>query len=176
MLIMYSSDGLGEILAVKVGTTGLLGRERGVLPDGLQKSIENGIFRYLASNPKCCGDDTRHKDRTKQGKDSPSGGPPAPVPGGAGSKCHHLHLYTAAQQDRKITNIVLARGPQKSWNTSRETSKALHQFLDTIKPLTGLVEAMFRAIVPEIWDIYDQVYRVLCYDPCLRRQYSQQVT
>ena len=158
---MYSSDGLGEILAVKVGTTGLPGREREVLPNGLQKSIESGIFRYLASSPVCCGDDTRHKSQSKQAKDSRSGGPPAPVPNGAGSKCHHLHLYTAAQHDRKISNIVLARGPQKSWNTSRDTSKALYRFLDTIKPLTGLVEAMFRALVPEIWDIYDQVYRVL---------------
>ena len=111
MLIMYSSDGLGEILAVKVETTGVTGQERGVLLDILQKSIKNKSCRYLASNPMCCRDDTGHKGRRKQRKDSRSDGSPAPVPGGAGSKCHHLHLYTAAQQDRMRTTIVLACGP-----------------------------------------------------------------
>ena len=69
---MYSSDGLEEILAVKVETTGLWAQEQGVLLDGQEKSINNGIFHYLASNPMFCGDDTQHKGRTKQEKDSRS--------------------------------------------------------------------------------------------------------
>lgn len=55
----------------------------------------------------------------------------------------------------------MGRGPQATWNTTRDTGKALYQFLDIVKPLTSIVESMFRAIVPEIWDIYDKAYRVL---------------
>ncbi|KAG0638177.1 hypothetical protein HOY80DRAFT_192850 [Tuber brumale] len=154
-------DGLGEVLAVKLQTTGIPGCERPILPGRLRQSVEQGLFRYLASNPACTADNNRHKNSNAPGDRSRSGGPPAPVPHGGSSKCHHLHLYTAAQYDAKISGIKLARGPRTTWNTTRDTGKALHQFLDTMKPLSGLVEAMFRAVVPEIWDIYHKVYRAL---------------
>jgi len=129
------------------------------LPDELRNSVEQGLFRYLASNPVCRGDDTRHKDRTS-GADR-AGGPSVPAPNGAGGTCHHLHFYTAAQNDAKISDIKLAQGPRATWNATRDTGEALYKFLDIIRPLTGLVESMFQVVVPEIWDIYNKVYGVL---------------
>jgi len=129
------------------------------LPDGLRSSAERGLFRYLASDPVCRSDNTRHKDRTSE--DNLVRGPSIPVPDGAGSKSHNLHLYTAAQHDPKISGIKLAHGPRGTWNPSRDITKALHQFLATLTPLTRLVGSMFRAVAPEIWDVYDKVYLAL---------------
>jgi len=122
--------------------------------------VERGLFfPYLASNPVWRFDNTRHKDRTSG--DNLVRRPSVPAPDAAGSKCHNLHFYTAAQHDPKISGIKLSRGPHATWNTARDTTEALHQFLVTLTPLTRLVGTIFRVVAPEIWDIYDRVYRAL---------------
>lgn len=148
-------------MAVKLGTTGVAGKEKPVLPQALRQSVEDGLYRYLASDPICKADKNRHQSGTSLGDHYRSGGPTVPVPDSGNTKCHHIHLYTAAQNDSKISDIELSPGPRTTWKNNRSTDKALNPFLDTIKPLTGLVEAMFRAIVPEMWEMYDKVYRIL---------------
>ncbi|PUU80384.1 hypothetical protein B9Z19DRAFT_1063475 [Tuber borchii] len=203
----YVLDGTDkrEILAVKVATNGPPGVDTPIIPVALRQSIEDGIYRYLCSNPCCKEDATRHRsqavpaspstnnppspvknehsiqpfnlsslhniqENSNSSSQPPSsssnpalhrpGGPANPVPPNLG-RCHHIHAYTAAQLDKKIKNIKLGQSPSETWNGSRDRINSFHQFLDTMKPLTTLVQGVFKVTNPDMYNKYDRVYKAL---------------
>ena len=81
------------------------------------------------------------------------GGPPNPIPAKAG-RCHHIHSYSAAQHDPKISNMKLSPGPLETWNAGHNQAISLDEFLHTIKPSMIILEGRFSATSPNTYNIY----------------------
>lgn len=164
-----------EILAIKVATTRPPGVDTPIVSAALRQSIAEGIYKYLCSNPRCTEDAARYWSNTvtlqasasasptfssaNQASDRP-GGPEHPIPPNIG-RCHDIHAYTAAQDDPKIKNIELMPGPSETWNAGTGRTNSLHHFLHIMKPLTTLLEGVFKVTNPNAYEICNKVYQAL---------------
>jgi len=128
----------------------------------LLDSLNTGLYRYLATDPKALDDNRRHKSRTTL--DSPSnpaslrdGGPPIPIPENK-SRCINIHGYHTARTNNSIRNIKLYRGPAEIWDCKRDNADTLKNYLRAIYPLTRLTQKFFQHLLPDFYEKYKKVY------------------
>ncbi|KAG0132722.1 DDE superfamily endonuclease-domain-containing protein [Tuber indicum] len=150
-----------EILAVKVSTNGSAPNQKPVIPLAMLSKLEEGLYCYLCTSPKCSEDRRRHKNNLPHDLASTQpGGPPAPIPSGE-KQCYNIYTFTTAQNDAKITNIKPFPGPADTWKAGRERGQGLNEFVATLKPLTSLLEGVFDTTIPNIFEIYKTVVNSL---------------
>lgn len=85
-------------------------------------------------------------------------GGPIPAPPTNRGKCHNIHAQHCARNDNEIDNIRLYRGPVGTWD-ARTTDQPLHNFLHDLRPLTQLLDIVFKLFLLPCWKKYDKVRR-----------------